>query len=233
MTMLSSKQGDTFAAYQQLQTTASSADATTAAATASPEEPASQLAAPLQSDASLVIVEAPDLNSSPRDVPHGASNAISANGAVGDPVMISYRVPETGATELGGDGTVVRLADSLRAMGIGCFVGESALQPGQKWALNIQEAVKECKVFVVLCSPSYGDTPWTYREIQLADNNKKPLLAVWHSGTYPPPKVEIWLGGEQRLPRGHHPMTHPSVNFDDIVVELLSALERFGVKPTL
>ena len=118
-------------------------------------------------------------------------------------------------------------------MGIGCFVGESALQPGQKWAMNIQAAVKECKVFVVLCSPSYGDTTWTYREIQLADNNKKPLLAVWHSGTYPPPKVEIWLGGEQRLPRGHQSMTHPSVRFDDVIVELVSALERFGVKPTL
>jgi hypothetical protein len=39
-------------------------------------------------------------------------------------VMISYRVPETGAKELGGDGTVERLADALQSLGFSVFVGE-------------------------------------------------------------------------------------------------------------
>ena len=100
-------------------------------------------------------------------------------------VMLSYRVPETGAERLRGDGMVFRLSDALEARGFTVFVGEAALQAGEQWAIEIQNAVKECQVFVVLCSPSYGDTDvskWTFREIQLADNNHKPIVAVWHSG---------------------------------------------------
>jgi len=174
----------------------------------------------------------PPVEPPPQPTPVESVKATSGSGAVGDPVMLSYRVPETGATELGGDGTVVRLADSLRARGIGCFVGESALQAGDKWAESIQEAVEQCKVFVVLCSPTYGDSIWTAREIGLADSEQKPRLAVWHSGQFPPRKVKIYLGGEQRLPRGNHPMTHASVKYEDVVDELVASLKRLGVEAT-
>lgn len=40
----------------------------------------------------------------------------------------------------------------------------SALEAGDLWAATIQAAVQGCQAFVVVCSPEYGATPWTYRE---------------------------------------------------------------------
>jgi hypothetical protein len=84
-------------------------------------------------------------------------------------VFLSYRVPESGAVELKGDGTVKRLANDLRALGISVFVGEAALQAGEAWADEIQGASVECKclcvsIFFSVCVlllVTYGDTKWT------------------------------------------------------------------------
>ena len=64
--------------------------------------------------------------------------------------MLSYRVKETGATDLGGDDTVVKLAAAVEAQGYTCFIGESALQGGELWAKKIQEAVKARLCYVTL-----------------------------------------------------------------------------------
>ena len=148
-------------------------------------------------------------------------------------VMISYRVPETGSKSLGGDGTVDRLADALRSRGFSVFVGEQedGLQAGEEWAKGIQNAVLSCQAMVVLCSETYGATPWTFREISLADSERKQIVAVWHSGTFPPPDVRIILGTQQRVPRGNNPITHSSVDFDTAVDELCEALRRKNVLP--
>ena len=147
-------------------------------------------------------------------------------------VMISYRVPETGDGE-GGDGAVFALEKALRARGYSVFVGEDAIEGGDDWPDTIQRGVRECKAFVVLCSPTYGDTLWTKREIVMADNLKKPLLAVWHSGPYPPPGVQIYFSGKQRIPLGNimdgyvkHKISHESV-----AQELAAALVKCGVFP--
>ena len=89
-------------------------------------------------------------------------------------VMISYRVPETGSKSLGGDGTVDRLADALKSRGFSVFVGEQedGLRAGEEWAKGIQNAVLSCQAMVVLCSETYGATPWTFREISLADRRR-------------------------------------------------------------
>lgn len=44
------------------------------------------------------------------------------------------------------------------------------------------------------------------RRLQFADNLKKPIVPLWHSGKYPPDKIAIFLGGMQRVPRGNAPM---------------------------
>jgi len=147
--------------------------------------------------------------------------------------MISYCVPEAGARANGGDGAVDRLAAALRAAGISVFVGETASTAGMQWAQTIEEAIKKCKVFVALCTPTYGESEasnWTYRELLTADNLHKPIVAVWHSGRFPPPNVKIFLSGVQRMPRGRKPLTNSTVDLDAVVAELLDALAIFGVK---
>ena len=68
-------------------------------------------------------------------------------------IMLSYRIIDTGAVELGGDGTVVRVKAWLEAEGFRVFVGEDNLEGGQDWVDEIQAAIEGCQGFVVLCSP--------------------------------------------------------------------------------
>ena len=93
--------------------------------------------------------------------------------------------------------------------------------------------MRHCKAFVILCSPTYGDrtqSPWTFDELTMAKNNRKPLIPVWHSGVYPPPTVEIMLGGLQRIPAGNNDMR--AVSLARVVDELAAALQRAGVAPS-
>jgi hypothetical protein len=145
-------------------------------------------------------------------------------------VMLSYRVSETG--DQGGDRSVFALADALRARRYRVFVGESAIQAGNIWPRTIQEGVEGCRAFVAVCSATYGDervSPWTFREIALADSLKKPIIPIWHSGRYPPPAVSIYLGYKQRLPGGSADMR--TVDLTAVVDELVGALEREDIWP--
>ncbi|KAG2487778.1 hypothetical protein HYH03_013622 [Edaphochlamys debaryana] len=174
--------------------------------------------------------------------------------------MLSYRIIDTGARELGGDDTVFLIQRALQAHGYSVFVGEAALQGGQKWGQRIQAAVNNCEVFVALCSPDYGNTEvgpkvvsrpvmparqrcggptgvrgpgpegcGTFREFQLADFKKKPILPVWHSGQYPPAALEIFLSGLQRVPQGGKCLKETA--FDEAMRQILSCLQREGCHP--
>jgi hypothetical protein len=166
--------------------------------------------------------------------PARAADAPAAAAGACD-VLISYRVPETGEA---GDNSVFFLQAALQERGYSVFVGEAAIQGASSWPSTIQQGVEDCKVFVVLCSPTYGDpveSPWTKRELEMADNLKKPLIPVWHSGAYPPPAVQIFFHGVQRIPggnlRGGYIGSH--VNHATVVEELAAAIDRAGVQPSL
>jgi hypothetical protein len=165
--------------------------------------------------------------------PAAALQAALSAGSACD-VMISYRVPETGE---GGDKSVFYLQAALEKRGYSVFVGEAAIQGGASWPTTIQQGVEACQAFVILCSPTYGDpavSPWTKRELELADNLKKPLIPVFHSGAYPPPAVSIYLGGLQRIPNGNYSDGYVAakISHDKVVEELAAALARAGVLPS-
>jgi hypothetical protein len=167
-----------------------------------------------------------------------AAAAASAAAAAAAPmgvcdVMISYRVPETGAS---GDKSVFVLRDALQARGFRVFVGESAIEGGASWPATIQRGVEDCQAFVILCSSTYGDavvSPWTQRELVMADNLRKPLIPVWHSGPYPPKAVAIYLGGTQRIPVGNlaKGYVESKVAHATVADEVAAALARAGVTP--
>ena len=116
--------------------------------------------------------------------------------------MLSYRVAEAGAAALGGDNTVPELRVALEARGFSVFVTEQDLTAGEQWATNLAAAIRGAAAVVAVCSPTYGATTWTQREVQMADNLRKPIIPLWHSGEYPPRGVEIFFSGTQRVPRG-------------------------------
>ena len=117
-----------------------------------------------------------------------------------------------------------------------CFLSflQEKLAGGQKWAAEIQQSILNAHAIIVVCTPTYGETTWTYRELQLADNHvsectrrlrggtkeakrlfdrmtcnfrqTKPIIPLWHSGVYPPKAVEIFFSGLQRVPAGDRPL---------------------------
>ncbi|PNH00706.1 hypothetical protein TSOC_013456 [Tetrabaena socialis] len=52
----------------------------------------------------------------------------------------------------------------------------------------------------------YGSSTWTMREYLLADGAKKTILPLWHSGAYPPERVQIFMNELQRVPSGRCPL---------------------------
>ncbi|GFR39834.1 hypothetical protein Agub_g328, partial [Astrephomene gubernaculifera] len=154
-------------------------------------------------------------------------SAANEDDSVDAQIMLSYRKPETGA---GGDNMVFVIKSYLQSKGYTVFVGENKLQGGQLWGQEIQAAVINCEVFIALCSPSYGSSPWTFREFQLADNKEKCILPIWHSGPYPPPALEIFLSGVQRVPQGDNPLVDS--DFEACMQEVLTCLKRMGSEPS-
>ena len=144
-------------------------------------------------------------------------------------VFISYRVPESGSK---GDNSVFALEAALRSRGYTVFVAESQIQGNADWSETIINGVKECHAFVVLCSSTYGDLTWTRRELIMADNLRKPLLPVWHSGPYPPAGVELFLAGMQRIPAGdyHEGYVSAGISHERVAEELIAWLERVRIK---
>ncbi|KXZ51175.1 hypothetical protein GPECTOR_13g662 [Gonium pectorale] len=150
---------------------------------------------------------------------------------VGSQIVLSYQIVETGAKELGGDGTVMAMKAFLQSQGYTVFVGDSSGRGGETLGQRVQDdaVVVGCSAFIAICSPTYGATEWTFNEFQLADNKKKPILPVWHSGPYPPPKFERFLRGRRRVPHGHKPLVE--CDFGDSMQQLLASLRREGCLP--
>ena len=149
-------------------------------------------------------------------------------------LMLSYRVPHTGH---GGDSSAFELQAGLERLGYSFFIAETAIEGGDSWPSTIQQAVEDCKAVVVLSSPDYGNedqSPWTKRELELAANLKKPLIPVWHSGPYPPPAVQIYLSGVQRIPSGNFAKGYVSagISHEAVVKQLAKALKRKGIFPS-
>jgi hypothetical protein len=151
-------------------------------------------------------------------------------------VLISYCVAETGGP---GDRSVFGLQAALVARGFRVFVGESAIQAGASWPDAVNNGIQAAAAVIVLCSPGYADperSRWTCRELQLAVVLNKPLVPVWHSGTYPPPGAAPHLvcrqqcagGGHARSDRGY---ADAGVSPEALAAEVEAALARVGVAP--
>ncbi|KAJ9516727.1 hypothetical protein QJQ45_027125 [Haematococcus lacustris] len=139
-------------------------------------------------------------------------------------LMLSYRVKETGSKAQGGDGIVLRLQAALEAQGFSVFVGESDIEGGDSWTQAIQRAIDGCAIFIPVCSATYGAGGWTYKEVGYAVNKHKAIIPIWHSSTYPHPKVDLMMSDLQRVPRGRLPLVE--CDFDEVVTELVSCIRK-------
>ena len=161
----------------------------------------------------------------------------SADGGRPDSLMLSYRVTETGDpadtrdSTKQGDNFTPKLQKALQARGYSCFVGEKQLEAGDEWATTIARAIKGCRAMLIVSSPTYGETKWTFRELQMADNNQKKLIPIYHSGKFPPnDKVEMFLGGTQYIDFRTENHSH---TFEEKVSELVAKLKKQKIFPDI
>lgn len=146
--------------------------------------------------------------------------------------MISYRIAETGAR---GDNTAPRLAAALLAAGYSVFLDATSLGGGDLWDTTIQSAVDGCQALVAVVSHTYANSllsVWSYRELVRADDLRKVIIPVWHSGEYPPREVAMRLATVEYVPKGSTPLAAGGPDlFEAAVQQLLAALQRRDIKP--
>lgn len=150
-------------------------------------------------------------------------------------VMVSFREPETGETR---DCSALAIAQSLQARGFSVFASAVGIMGGANWPVSIQAAVEGCSAMVIIASPGYGASAWTRREMALADMHGKPLVPVWHSGTWPPLAAAIYLAERQFLPQralNQRPNAKgyagEGIAVEAVVDELVQALAELGIYP--
>lgn len=114
--------------------------------------------------------------------------------------------------------------------GYSTFIAESDIEGADCWASVIQGAIDEADCVVAICSTSYGDTVWTKREFEYADGAKKLIVPLWHSGTFPPKPLALYLAGVNRVPRGNDPLASFS-RHEEVFEQLVKALAAKGVPP--
>ncbi|KXZ48515.1 hypothetical protein GPECTOR_27g686 [Gonium pectorale] len=152
-------------------------------------------------------------------------------------IILSYHSVETGARDVGGDGSVVAIKRYLEAHGYSVFVSDSALvgednggQNSQKWGEGMQEAVLRCSVFIALCSKSYDMLERALHDNQLADKDSvPPILPIWHSGPAPPPPAVASPTLLPAVPAGPKPLA--DCDFGECMQQLLARLRDARVLP--
>ena len=77
---------------------------------------------------------------------------------------------------------VVKLAAKLDKAGITTWIDTSSVTYGARWVAEIEEAIVGCSAFVVVMTPAAKKSDWVNREIDLADEEGKPILPLLLDG---------------------------------------------------
>lgn len=143
-------------------------------------------------------------------------------------VFISYRREDAGSAG--------RMADWL-APHFGSdrvFLDVSRLRGGDDFPDVIEQAIRDCRVFVAVVTPRWAeglDDPrdWVRRELAIALGAQKPIVPALLEGAAPPDRLV--LPDELAELGDKHAVTISQYDFRDDVGLLIEALERSGAEP--
>ena len=71
---------------------------------------------------------------------------------------------------------VKQLVQTLKAMGIVCWVAPEMIPAGSSYAREIPKAIRECEVFLLLLSKTSQDSIWVEKETDSAISNRKNIF---------------------------------------------------------
>jgi hypothetical protein len=84
---------------------------------------------------------------------------------------------------------VERLAKDLQAAGLQVWYDLSGLEGGTRWGREIQNAIKESEIFVVVLSPNSIDSEWVEKEFMYANSLKKKIIPL----LFQPCETPMWF----------------------------------------
>jgi hypothetical protein len=84
---------------------------------------------------------------------------------------------------------VERLAKDLQAAGLQVWYDLSGLDGGARWGREIQNAIKQSEIFVVVLSPNSIDSEWVEKEFMYANSLKRKIIPL----LYQPCETPLWF----------------------------------------
>jgi adenylate cyclase len=111
------------------------------------------------------------------------------------------------------------LTELLASAGLSVWIDKSALNAASSWSKEIVQAINECRVFVVLLSPSSLESHNVIKEVSLASEKRKKILPLDLEPVQLTEDFEYQLAGIQRA---------PMTNIDAII----RALGKLGLEAT-
>ncbi len=84
---------------------------------------------------------------------------------------------------------VERLAADLQAAGLEVWYDLSGLDGGTRWGREIQSAIQQSQIFVVVLSPNSIDSEWVEKEFMYANSLKRKIIPL----LYQPCETPMWF----------------------------------------
>src|SRR5207237_1417980 len=114
-------------------------------------------------------------------------------------------------------------ADALEAAGVRVWLDRRGIPAGVSWDATIVRAIRDCRVFLVLCTERAMRSSNVQQEIRLALEERRPLLPLLAERITFPDEVRYALAGLQWVELLDRPL-------DEWLTQLLEALARLGLR---
>lgn len=140
-------------------------------------------------------------------------------------IFISYASPNRAFA--------LRLADNLDRF-FDVWIDREGLEGGVAWENRIDQAIKDCGLFLVIVSPESNDSSWVHRETLRAQSLKKPCVPALLQGELPLRLLELqyvdfrgeYEGGFRDLLEALQMHLKPAEYNEESVNELIGAAVR-------
>jgi hypothetical protein len=90
-----------------------------------------------------------------------------------------------------------RVCAQLESAGVGCWIAPRDIAPGVTWPAAITEAIRRCRVMIIIFSSHANQSPHMAREVEVADNRRVPILPVRVEDIAPAGDLEYFLSNRQ------------------------------------
>lgn len=118
---------------------------------------------------------------------------------------------------------VKQLVQTLKAMGIVCWVAPEMIPAGSSYAREIPKAIRECEVFLLLLSKTSQDSIWVEKETDSAISNRKNIIPFQLDDTPLNETFRFYLNNVQMISYAQNP--------EMAMQELKEQLRELGQEP--